>query len=136
VESLADQLSNFKTWLQKTGTAEIDEIRNVISRNVSNWKPYFQMLLPETAGPLLSLIGGAKSFEKLDQTCQTALLEISELWESTHEKVHVLDNFARNLLDETITSTTDAVTKGKQTIVGWLDEFTDTVSIVYQDIRE
>ena len=86
------------------------------------------MLLPETAGPLFSLIGGGKAATELDQEYQKAIVAIGKLWESTHEKVHVLDNFTQKLIDATVQNTTKAVTVGKQTVVAWAKEMQNVLS--------
>lgn len=132
LEDIADSVSDFKNWLQWSNKDDIDRIRESIAANVTRWKPYFQMLMPETAGPLFALIGGGKAVAELDQEYQKAIAAIGNMWESTHEKVHVLDNFAQKLIDTTVQNTTEAVTLGKKTVVGWVKDMQNVLS----EIRE
>jgi hypothetical protein len=137
LQTIAANVSDFKSWLINAGKGEINDIRKIIAANIDNWKDdYFQMLLPETAGAILALLGGGKSLQQIDKVYQNAIVTISELFESTHERVHVLDTFARELLDTSVTTATEAVSEGKRVITNWIGDVSDVATYLYNDITD
>ncbi|MBN1602948.1 MAG: hypothetical protein JW915_15170 [Chitinispirillaceae bacterium] len=136
IEGIAKQVSDFKSWFKSASKEEINEIRKILAQNVNTWNTYFQMLLPETAGPIIALLGGGKSLQSIESIYQNSILAIADFCESTHERVHFLDNFARELLDVTITNNTQSVSEGKRIISKWLEDLGDVASDLYHDITD